>query len=1280
MTRYCQHWCCRLGLASWLVISGAIAFSGNNTLAQLTPDTTLGSENSTVTSTGAVDSINGGATRGTNLFHSFGEFNVEEGRAAYFNNPAGIENILSRITGANPSNIFGTLGVVGGNANLFLINPNGIIFGANARLDVGGSFVGTTANAIGFGNQGFFSATNPSNPSLLTVNPSALLFNQIRAASIKNNSVADSGLNPSSEFTARGLRVPDGKSLLLVGGDINMDGGGLYAFGGRVELGGSSGAGTVGLNVEGSNLRLRFPDNAARTNVSLTNAAEVNVRAENSGSITINADNLNVLGESFIFAGIREGLGSVGSQVGDITLNVTGAITVADSSGIYNNVGKGAIGDAGNINIKTGSLLVTKGSRLSTNTFGRGNGGSVNINARDSVSFDGVGSNGLPSAALSNVEEKAIGDAGNINIKTGSLWVTNGAQLESRTRGQGDAGSVNINASDNITFEGVGSYAWLSGAYSSVETGAVGKGGNINITTTGSLSVINGAQLQSLTRGQGDAGSVNINARDSISFDGVGSNSSQSKLFSSAVYSTVTSTGKGKAGNINITTTGSLSVTNGAQLQSLTRGQGDAGSVNINARDSVSFDGVGSNRFSSAAYSSVETGAVGKGGNINITTTGSLSVTNGARLQSRTRGQGDAGSVNINARDSISFDGVGSNGLPSAALSNMEEKAIGDAGNINIKTGSLWVTNGAQLSSSTFGQGDAGSVNINARDNVFFNRGFAFNNIGARAIGNSEGINITAGSLWVTNGAQLSTSIKGKGSGNAGSVNINAHDNVSFDGIFGNVQSSAALSAVESEGIGKGGDINITGRSLWVTNGAYLSASTFGQGDAGSVNINARDSVSFNGVGSNGLPSAAFSTVETTAVGDGKGINITTDSLSLTNGAYLSASTRGEGDGGNITLNISNLEAVNGGQVLTTSRSSGKAGSIIVNATGSVTLSGSDPTYFERLAQSGEEVGEFVDEFDRKFATREQIVAGAGSASGLFASTFKNSTGQGGGLTVTSGQIIVENGAQVSVSSEGTGTSGNLTIDARSIRLNNNALLSANTRSATVNPNSEQATININSQNLLMRRGSNIRTNAEGENVIGGNININSDIIAALENSDIRADSANFRGGNVRISAQGIFGTQLRDVESDRTSDITATGASPEFSGNVELNTPDTDLNSGLVNLPTVPINTEMAQTCTPGGSQQQSEFVVTGRGGLPQNPGEALNTDAIQVDLVTLAPEVNQSTTTAVSTSPTSPTPTPIVEAQGWAIAANGEVILTANANTVTPHNSWQNTANCRS
>jgi large exoprotein involved in heme utilization and adhesion len=135
--------------------------------------------------------------------------------------------------------IDGLISTNSANVNLFFINPSGIVFGPNASLNVGGSFVASTANALQFGNLGFFSATDKNIPSpLLTINPSALLFNQINQnAAIQNNSVAPAGIDPAG-FDAFGLRVPDGKSLMLVGGNVSMDGGRLNAYGGRVELGG----------------------------------------------------------------------------------------------------------------------------------------------------------------------------------------------------------------------------------------------------------------------------------------------------------------------------------------------------------------------------------------------------------------------------------------------------------------------------------------------------------------------------------------------------------------------------------------------------------------------------------------------------------------------------------------------------------------------------------------------------------------------------------------------------------------------------------------------------------------------------------------------------------------------------------------------------------------------------------------------------------------------------------------------------------------------------------
>jgi hypothetical protein len=155
---------------------------------------------------------------------------------------------------------------------------------------------------------------------LLTIDPSALLFNQINQnAVINNNSVAFAGTDPVG-FHAFGLRVPDGKSLLLVGGNVSMDGGQLHANSGRVELGGLGEPGSVALGVNGENLSLIFPENVGRALVSLTNRAGIYATGAGGGNITVNARNLEILRESVLSAGIGQGLGTPETVAGDITV------------------------------------------------------------------------------------------------------------------------------------------------------------------------------------------------------------------------------------------------------------------------------------------------------------------------------------------------------------------------------------------------------------------------------------------------------------------------------------------------------------------------------------------------------------------------------------------------------------------------------------------------------------------------------------------------------------------------------------------------------------------------------------------------------------------------------------------------------------------------------------------------------------------------------------------------------------------------------------------------
>jgi large exoprotein involved in heme utilization and adhesion len=378
-------------------------------------------------------------------------------------------------------------------------------------LNVGGSFVGTTANAIQFGNRGIFSASTPDPPTpLLTINPSALLFNQISPSAIINRSQAPAGVNPAGQ-NITGLRVPDGRSLLLVGGNINIDGGSLRAYGGRIDLGGLAAPGTVELNASENTFITSVSNEVPRADVSLTNAAEVNVRGANGGDIAINAQNLSLAGESKVRAGIDTGLGTPQNKAGDIVINAIGEISLTDGSFIANVPQPTSIGKGGNIDITTGSLTLLNGS-MNTSTFGQGDGGNINLNVRDALTLAGVDRNGLTSAILSSVQSQAVGKGGSINIVAGSVSLADSAFLDASTYGQGDAGSVSIQAKDSVSLS-------FADIFNNVEAGGVGNAGNINITAS-SLTLKDGAQLQTLLRnadtqnnlpgGRGNGGNVNI--------------------------------------------------------------------------------------------------------------------------------------------------------------------------------------------------------------------------------------------------------------------------------------------------------------------------------------------------------------------------------------------------------------------------------------------------------------------------------------------------------------------------------------------------------------------------------------------------------------------------------------------------------------------------------------------------------------------------------------------------------------------------------------------------
>ena len=604
-----------LALSSGLgaIVSFPTAAPAQTAPSNILPDATLGTESSQVIQNfngRPIEIVIGGAQRGQNLFHSFQEFSVSAGRGAYFFNPGvEIRNILARVTGNNRSDIAGILGtfqVVGGNlipstATLFLINPNGIIFGQNARLETGGSFVATTANAVQLGDRGLFSASEPVTSNLLTIDPSAFLFNQL--VQQPRNSIESRAI----------LQVNDRQSLLLLGGNtapnaeatgnILLEGNGLVASDGRLEVSSVGSSGTIKLSRIDNQLSFQVADTIVRADISLTNHALVAVASSNGGgNAVLDGHNIILTGSSGIVAGVLSGSNNAAqNRSGNIHVNATGDLQLEDESKIVNRVAKNAVGQGGNVIITATNLLAYGGSELGTSTFGQGNAGNVTITVRDTAVFDGESQDGAISSATSTVEPRAIGDGGTFSLTAGKLVVKNGAQLGTGTFGQGNAGNVTITVRDTAVFDGTDRSGIATGAFSSVDPGAIGDGGNFSLTA-GNLFVTNGALLSSSTVSRGRAGNLTITVRDTAVFDGTDRNG-----IASAAGSTVEPGAIGDGGNFSLTAR-NLFVTNGAFLSASTLGQGSVGSLTINVHDTLQAN---NGRFQTAS-------SQGSGGNITI--------------------------------------------------------------------------------------------------------------------------------------------------------------------------------------------------------------------------------------------------------------------------------------------------------------------------------------------------------------------------------------------------------------------------------------------------------------------------------------------------------------------------------------------------------------------------------------------------------------------------------------------------------------------------------------
>ncbi len=1265
------RWSLKLGIANALLI---IEVFNNPVFAQIIPDSTL---NTNVNQSGTTFAITGGTPVGGNLFHSFEEFSPLSGTEAFFDyNVTDISNIISRVTGNKISNINGIIHA-NGTANLFLINPNGIVFGLNAALNIGGSFIASTADSIEFADGTSFSAKNTQTPPLLSINvPLGLQY----------------GNNPAAiEVQESTLAVSPDRTLSLLGGNITINGGKLLAPGGQINLGGLAKTGTIAI----SDIIPSFLLSVQRGNVTISNGAMANVTTNTSaGNITINSNNLNIFSASQLLAGIDSNSGISGTSAGNILVNATGDITLSDRSLIANTVLAGGLGKGGDIDITGNSLTLTSGGRIATVTQSLGAAGNIKINSNN-LDIYGFTADGLFSGILSHSQTANSGATGRITINQqtnsqGRVRLANRGFIATATDSSSNGGSIEVNA-HNLILESGGQI--LTSASNS------GSAGDITINATGSVKMMGSSNdfitspftgvtvfnLDNLpfstqfnsevessntiphislqrtpeqiisgqtvlgTANQGfdyygftinqpnsrviidiDRGNGYLNIPGSLDTDIVLFNKDTGETVANNDDASLTLGGGGSIVNEDsyISTTlspgnyvigvgefdvipssihllegdridrgdtytlqvslpnhgGGNSISpnpfnpnnfnpnygNKSGLVSVTQTSGNTGSLTIN---------TGQLLMESGANITATSSGVGRVGDITVNAA-TVNIDNSSVFNT-TRGTGDAGRIIINT-DNLNMNHLG--------LVNISNFGQGNTGDIKVNSINVNLANGAGIENNTYGQGNTGRVIINASETVALDgqvgggRSRIANIVGGdSAVGNAGGIEVNTRSFLVTNSATVISNTYGQGNG--GDITINASDRVILDGRANNGRTSSLLNRVRARGRGNAGDINVNTRLFSMSNGAELLNQTQGIGDPGNLNINADEIILNN--------STISSSVESTAIGNGRQLNFNARTISITNKSKITASTSGIGD----------------------------AGQIFLEATQSITLNNSE------------------------------ISTGVNN----------QGKGKGGDIEIQTGSLILDDRSSLTAATA-SGEGGD-------IRLHLNDL-------------------------LLLRHNSQITATAgtTGAGGDGGNIEINAPFIVAIttENSDITANAFEGNGGRISIKTNSIFGLDFRDKLTP-LSDITAS-SELGIAGVVEINTLNVNPSSGLVKLPETLTDTTN-QVVVGCAAAQGNSFTITGRGGLPEDPTATIRGQTVWQDLqdFSLANE-GENTSVVKNQSPITNSQNPqtsigdshegekagIVEATGLVRDEQGNVRLVAPRTNPNPSSHQASVPNC--
>ncbi|NER92685.1 MAG: filamentous hemagglutinin N-terminal domain-containing protein [Symploca sp. SIO1B1] len=744
-----QHWLGKFLRTTFLVLSGTtVAASGNTVFAQIIPDNTLGAESSVVIPNINIndlpaDHIAGGATRGVNLFHSFLEFNVSNGQRVYFANPTGIENILSRVTGTNPSEIFGTLGVNGG-ANLFFLNPNGIILGEDATLDIRGSFTATTANSFTFLDGNEFSASNPQGPPLLKINvPIGLQYGQPQPGAIAN----------------RG-NLAVGQDLTLSAGEVTSTGK-LYAPGGEVVVEGVSGNVQVQY-LEAQTATLSAKDNLILQESQLGTQENLTLLAEDTVQVRDSAANpfIAAAGGELLIQGNREvdifalnhpdsGLFSLGDMVLRSANPVGGDAHYWSGSSFRIEQLDGSLGDLFSL---YDPIIRSKGDV----EFEGYRGTSLHILAGGQVKFDTaiITAPGLGNDTINPTETPILA---NVTLSDGTPLVINGnAQATLDVRAGMNPAAIDDNSLGTIGadfphpvnrfFNTLFLQQLEPPDDNTVATSADITIGNVRILAPDGLVLLtNQYQPNPLLPGgditltKGDVFGFGISTRSLINSGSVILDSRSDITLEDDIFVSSIAT-QGKSGDIAFLAQNDITLNPGSRIQTNSF-LGEGGNITFKSGDITLGDGT----------LLISTSRQGNAGDINFLAQNDITLNPDSRLQANSL-LGEGGDINFLAQNDITLN-------PDSRL--QADSLLGKGGDITfVNQNNITLNPGSRVQASgSLG----GNLTLNSGGTISVNNGRILSSSLADVPGLTAGnIEITADSLTLTDDIRVATTTNGK--------------------------------------------------------------------------------------------------------------------------------------------------------------------------------------------------------------------------------------------------------------------------------------------------------------------------------------------------------------------------------------------------------------------------------------------------------------------------------------------------------------------------------------